>query len=119
MTDSYRMLADNIPIVPDENPGNFSVDFTVPENFAPLNGHFPGNPILPGIAQISIVSAIMEKALAHPLELVEVRRVKFLSPATPGMALNIRIKYADNTVSADFFSGETKISSLKLVYAGA
>ncbi len=64
----------------------------VPKNCVWFEGHFPGEPILPGIALVSAVyNAISQDARARneALELRSLRRIRFSRPVRPGEALEI------------------------------
>jgi len=52
-------------------------------------GHFPGEPVLPGIAQLSMVVKSIEKALGKQLVLQELARIKFKQLIRPGDVLDI------------------------------
>jgi len=64
----------------------------VPEDLPAFDGHFPGRPILPGVAQLDLVLALAQRALGHRVRLVAVRRMKFSSTVTPGMVLAFRLE---------------------------
>jgi 3-hydroxymyristoyl/3-hydroxydecanoyl-(acyl carrier protein) dehydratase len=57
-----------------------------------FSGHFPGNPVLPGIAQLSMVLRAIEEARACPLKVSAVRRVRFKQVIRPGDALRVHVK---------------------------
>lgn len=74
--------------------------FEVKENLDVLKGHFPGNPILPGVVLIELMaqaSAFVSlplnnldiKGLDVETLLVSVEKAKFRKPVTPGMKLEI------------------------------
>jgi 3-hydroxyacyl-[acyl-carrier-protein] dehydratase len=42
-------------------------------------GHFPGNPIVPGVCQVQIISELLSVIMACPLRLKYADNVKFLS----------------------------------------
>ncbi|MEI7499863.1 MAG: hypothetical protein WCK84_05385 [Bacteroidota bacterium] len=73
-----------------------------------FDGHFPGNPVVPGVCQVQIVKKLVGKALNHPVRLYESDNIKFLSMidprGNPKLEFNIGIKqiaekqYAVNAV---------------------
>jgi 3-hydroxyacyl-[acyl-carrier-protein] dehydratase len=75
-------------------------DFTVREDLDVLKGHFPGNPILPGVVLIEVMaqaSAFVSLPLSNfdisgvnvETLLVTVTKAKFRKPVLPGMKLDI------------------------------
>jgi len=52
----------------------------VPSTHPALPGHFPGNPIVPGVVLLDRVAAAVEKSGAH---LARIGVVKFLTPLKP------------------------------------
>lgn len=54
-----------------------------------FSGHFPGDPILPGIAQLKMVTDIIAEALGQDLYLVDLTRIKFKKLIRPGEILDI------------------------------
>ena len=52
-------------------------------------GHFPGKPILPGVAILAEVLAAIEAATARGPQEWEVANAKFLVPVGPGTALTL------------------------------
>lgn len=68
-------------------------DVFVPRNLLYFQGHFPGNPVLPGIAQVS--ELVLERAetvwpdLGH---LQRIDRLKFQHPIRPGDAIHLQLR---------------------------
>jgi 3-hydroxyacyl-[acyl-carrier-protein] dehydratase len=52
-------------------------------------GHFPGNPIIPGAVLLSETLRAIESALGLPLSPCAIRAAKFPHPARPGERLRI------------------------------
>ncbi len=54
-----------------------------------FDGHFPGDPIFPGIAQLQMVCDLIADELQVPLQLVRLSRVKFKKIIRPGEILDM------------------------------
>ena len=57
--------------------------FTIDSRHTSLPGHFPGNPIVPGVVILEGVLAQIGQSLDEPLVLSHVPSVKFHSPLRP------------------------------------
>lgn len=57
-----------------------------------FSGHFPGDPILPGIAQLRMVADLIVTSSAIPLRIAGLSRVKFRKIVRPGEVLDIHVK---------------------------
>ncbi len=66
-----------------------SADIHVPSDSAWFDGHFPGEPILPGVAQIGMVLDVIRKARKQDLKITGVRRVRFKRIIRPNDQLKI------------------------------
>ncbi|TZF87863.1 hypothetical protein [Cognatilysobacter lacus] len=66
------------------------MDFVVDPSHPSLSGHFPGNPIVPGVVLLERVVAAIEQAHG-PLSRMRLPQVKFLQPLLPGEAARIEI----------------------------
>lgn len=65
--------------------------FTIPANHPALPGHFPGNPVVPGVVLLDHATAAI--LAAHPgRRLAGLPQVKFLQPVRPGDT--VAISYA-------------------------
>jgi len=73
---------------------NFNVNHPV---FA---GHFPGNPIVPGVVQVQIIKDLMERKTGKSLLLIQGKNIKFLSVISPlehpQVDVTIRFQIADD-----------------------
>ncbi|MBP7125789.1 hypothetical protein KBD49_05420 [Myxococcota bacterium] len=63
----------------------------VPVDCLFFRGHFPEEPILPGVAQVVLVTSVLRRVAGGPLRVQAIRRVKFTSPVRPGMDLALRL----------------------------
>ena len=79
---------------------------TIPEGSPFFAGHFPGQPILPGIAHLALVA----EALGNP-PLSEVRVLKLRKPVLPGDVLDLSIEETDGLARFEIRRGEEAVSS--------
>jgi 3-hydroxyacyl-[acyl-carrier-protein] dehydratase len=86
-------------------------------------GHFPGNPILPGVCTVQIVLELLEKATGKTLMLNKAGNIKylgFISPiATPEILFNLTVKNADDgslNCTAGIIAGGNTVCSFKGEY---
>jgi 3-hydroxyacyl-[acyl-carrier-protein] dehydratase len=74
--------------------------------FAPslpvLRGHFPGQPLVPGVHLLAAIAEVARRALG-PLELIAVERAKWTVPVQPGEALQLEARWRerDGRVTVD------------------
>ena len=74
---------------------NFSVSETSPY----FDGHFPGYPILPAVAQIDMITHFASKYLGTGIGLSEIKRVKFTNPIKPLTPLCLNLVKSENTIT--------------------
>ncbi len=67
-----------------------------------FKGHFPGNPVMPGVCMIQIIKELTEKATEENLFLSMCSNIKFMAIINPykndELKLNIDISQVDNEV---------------------
>jgi 3-hydroxyacyl-[acyl-carrier-protein] dehydratase len=57
-------------------------------------GHFPGRPILPGVAHLALVARGLSELAGRRVGLAEVRTLKLRRPVGPGERIELRIEPA-------------------------
>ncbi|MBV6405346.1 MAG: hypothetical protein IT228_11875 [Flavobacteriales bacterium] len=59
-----------------------------------LQGHFPGRPVMPGVAMVQLAGALLSRGLGRPVHLRSSRVIKFLSPLEPstGTVLDLTLR---------------------------
>lgn len=86
--------------------------WVVPTDHPSLDGHFPGNPILPGAVLLDVALRTIARETGLALDSCEVRSVKFLSPANPGDELVIEhATSGPGTIRFDITAGTRKIAT--------
>jgi len=71
--------------------GKISADIKVPPDSPWFSGHFPGDPILPGIAQLAMVFDVIKEGIHDDLKITFVRRVRFKQTVKPGDQLKLTV----------------------------
>ena len=100
-------------------PGVLEASFLFAETFAGFDGHFPGNPIVPGIAQI--MAAVQTASPDGSFRLRQVSRGKFTDMVRPGEAMLVRAVVREAQaggqlhVAADCVTANGPCARLKLV----
>ncbi len=73
-----------------------------------FTGHFPGQPVVPGVCMMEMVRELIERLSGRLLWLREAAQVKFLSPITPDLRPFMEISWEEKK------GGEWKVqASLK------
>lgn len=73
--------------------------FTIEHDHPALEGHFPGNPVVPGVVLLDHAMAILESVHGDLVTPIEFRRVKFLRPVLPGQAVRVSSEQAGTRVA--------------------
>lgn len=119
MIDADSVIAKHLSCL--EHSGQFlSASLSVPSDYPSFSGHFPGNPILPGVSMISICKYIFGHVTGKKLFLKNIKRTKFTAPVYPGDVLDISASFTESAdgLSADvtIISGERRVSAMKLFF---
>ena len=79
---------------------------TLPADHPAAQGHFPGNPIIPGAVLLSETVRGIEAHLGRSLAPYRVRRAKFPHPARPGDELRIAFTDARRSIRFECAVGD-------------
>jgi 3-hydroxyacyl-[acyl-carrier-protein] dehydratase len=71
--------------------GGWYTEVQVPAESSWFSGHFPGDPILPGIAQLGMACEAALKALGEGFRVAGFSRIKFKKIIRPGDSLKITV----------------------------
>ena len=82
--------------------GSYSAAITFDPAFTGFDGHFPGNPIVPAVCQLSAVEVLAHLALGREdLKLATISLMKFRAPLVPNDTATFifRILQEENTIT--------------------
>lgn len=66
---------------------------TIPADHPALPGHFPGNPIVPGVVLLNYVCAAVRREAGENVRCSGFPSVKFLAPLLPGVPFRIELDF--------------------------
>jgi 3-hydroxymyristoyl/3-hydroxydecanoyl-(acyl carrier protein) dehydratase len=93
------------------------VSVGVPATLRYFDGHFPGDPIVPGVAQLGPLAETQARRAWPDLGAVtSVKRLKFMQALRPEDTLKLSLKRAGGKVSFAIFKGELECTRGTLVF---
>jgi len=80
--------------------GKINASITINDNHPVFEGHFPGNPVTPGVTQVEMIRKILSDYVGKPLMLTLAKSIKFSAAIIPTVnteiMLTIKIKEDNN-----------------------
>ncbi len=67
------------------------MQFTIPSDHPSLRGHFPGNPVVPGVVVLDRVLDAVQVASGAPVGALRLPQVKFMQPLLPGQPATVGV----------------------------
>lgn len=103
----------------DHQPGVITATLSVKKDHEIFSGHFPGQPVVPGVCMMQMVKEVLENYLDKSLRLTGADNMKFLSVLDPNHVHDVETSIAYNisdeniSINASLFSGSTIFFKLK------
>ncbi|WP_026727258.1 3-hydroxyacyl-ACP dehydratase [Flavobacterium denitrificans] len=96
------VLKDFYTILSEEKTGDtkYTITILVNEKHEVFKGHFPGNPIMPGVCMIQIIKELTEKITQETLMIQTLANVKFMALINPEVNPELRLEL-DITTTED------------------
>lgn len=91
MVSVYEDVARSLEAGPKHDGGVTYAEFVFHDTFTGFEGHFPGNPLVPGIAQIYAAQITAESAAGRKTRLKEMARCKFTRPVLPNEVVRVSL----------------------------
>ncbi len=93
--------------------------FNFPKKFSGFKGHFPNNPILPGVCKIQAALLTLEERKHKSIRLTEIVLAKFFAPATFNQELLFNLEEhpvseTESTLAVKVSANDKKIAQLQL-----
>lgn len=94
-TNQFKMLlSDFYTIEKIENvaEGKYSAFVFLNREHAVFKGHFPGNPVLPGVCTMQIIKELTQEIVGHSLVLSSASNVKFMALINPDINPSLKME---------------------------
>ncbi|MGA7965486.1 MAG: hydroxymyristoyl-ACP dehydratase [Gammaproteobacteria bacterium] len=111
----------SLPVVVDriDSADGVCLHLDVPASLTWFDGHFPSDPILPGVAQIGWAITFARERFGLNADLTAIERVKFLRTAHPNERLMLELKREKTAVLWSFSTGGKPLSHGRLTFETA
>ncbi|KFF07369.1 3-hydroxyacyl-ACP dehydratase [Flavobacterium reichenbachii] len=98
------VLKDFYKILSEEKTGDFKYNIRILVNakHEVFKGHFPGNPIMPGVCMIQIIKELTEKITQQNLVIQTLANVKFMALINPDVTPELRLELDITNTEDDF-----------------
>jgi 3-hydroxyacyl-[acyl-carrier-protein] dehydratase len=103
--------------------GQIIASLNINKNSSIFEGHFPGQPVVPGACMLQLVKDVLEEVLHMPILLKKAANIKFINMITPANSLIAKLTISYKTthdgnisVTANLLTGEVTCFKLQAVY---
>jgi 3-hydroxyacyl-[acyl-carrier-protein] dehydratase len=79
----------------------YTITILINEKHEVFKGHFPGNPIMPGVCMIQIIKELTESITQSSLMIQTLSNVKFMALINPEVNPELRLELEINTTDDD------------------
>jgi len=80
------------------------LEFSIPGSSDYFDGHFPGFPVLPAVAQVFIIMQYVSRFFGISIELSEIKRTKFANIIKPNIPLVLYLEKKEKVISFKIIS---------------
>jgi len=109
--DFYTILSKNVI-----NENSFSATISINEKHDIFNGHFPQNPVVPGVCMLQMVKDLLEDELQKIVQLKNIGNVKFTAVVNPTQNPTLDIKITYELTDGKSYKINSIISSKEVVF---
>ena len=99
----------------DENENSIFATIRFNANHEIFNGHFPNQPVVPGVIQLQIIKELLEANLNTKLFMNNIIQVKYISPIVPDTHSEISVVILKKNTDKESIRIDANISIKKLI----
>ncbi|MEN2486414.1 3-hydroxyacyl-ACP dehydratase [Flavobacterium sp. B11] len=96
LQDFYKILSEE-----KVSDSKYTITILVNEKHEVFKGHFPGNPIMPGVCMIQIIKELTESITKSSLMIQSLANVKFMALINPEVTPELRLELDVTTTEDD------------------
>lgn len=115
-----REIRNALSVEPYPDGEGFDAELMLNGDFTGFEGHFPGNPVMPGIYLISACLLAAGEALGSSVKMSRLKSAKFFSPVAPGEKVTINASFeqrkTENMMKAQLSCNEKRVAQIALDY---
>ncbi|HEY5806734.1 MAG TPA: hypothetical protein VIT67_02135 [Povalibacter sp.] len=101
-----------------ETPITHAAPLRIADSHPALPGHFPGNPIVPGVVLLDHVQQAAQQWLGRPVTPRALPQVKFITPLLPEQQAEIHLKLLGSELRFSIQRGDEIIAQGMMTLAG-
>ena len=98
----------------DKNEITVSISFN--KEHEVFTGHFPGNPVVPGVVQVQILKDLMESELKSKIFLNKTKTIKYLNVIIPGKHKVVEFEISYKQISEKDYSVKCIVKSETMTF---
>lgn len=113
------MLRDDFYIIQSKkiiSESSFSATISIHADHPVFEGHFPGNPVVPGVCMLQIVKDLVEIHLQKKLQLQNISNVKFTAVVNPLQHQQLDVHVSYENIENNSYKINSTISSEEIVF---
>ena len=107
-----------VAIDPGIDPHSWEAKFCFAPSLSLFKGHFPDNPLLPGVMQVEMAHLAVARVTGSNYRIIKVKKAKFTGQIFPGDQITVRLSAKDLEdylqVKAQLSVGKKKVGSVIL-----
>ncbi len=102
-----RQIKEYIRVIDDNQDEVFRARITFPASFTGFAGHFPDNPVLPGVCMVQAVLVMAGLGGRNPI-LKRIIQAKYFQPVFPGEEITLDYRETKNNGTSELRAGITR-----------
>ncbi|MDH3982160.1 MAG: hypothetical protein OES84_04585 [Kiritimatiellaceae bacterium] len=91
-----------------------TAELVFPATFTGFKGHFPNQPILPGVCQMTLALVMADRMCGQRMNMSGITNAKFVAMVQPDQPVEIKCTLKDGKLGASLTSSGERVAEFKL-----